>query len=145
MAEAAAKPKKTTKKVVKEEFCAVGRRKTSSVRVKVFKGTGEITINDKNYDVYVSMRDRLMMEINKPFKVANLMGIYDVDVNAQGGGIASQAEAIKLGIARALVLMDETLRSAMGKAGCLIRDSRMKERKKYGRKRARRRFQYSKR
>lgn len=139
-------PKKSKRKSTSEKgYSAVGRRKTSVARVTLFSGGGEISINGKDYITYVSGRHKLLAEILKPFSVVNLNNVYDVEVKAAGGGIASQAEAVKLGIARALLLVDPAMKPALSKAGCLVRDSRMKERKKYGRKRARKRFQYTKR
>jgi len=138
--------KRSKKKDAGEEaYLAVGRRKTGIARVRLTKGSGAITVNKKDHEDYVSKRHRLIAEINKPFATLNIAGQYDADIICNGGGISSQAEAIKLGIARALILMNPELKSALSKAGCLARDSRMKERKKYGRKKARKRFQYSKR
>lgn len=142
-----AAPKRAVKISPREKgFSAVGRRKTAVARVVLYSGgSGNITINGKDHDTYVSGRHKLLAEILKPFSVVNLVNVYDVAVKANGGGIASQAEAVKLGIARALLLVDPAMKSSLSKAGCLVRDSRMKERKKYGRKRARKRFQYTKR
>ncbi|MCX5749393.1 MAG: 30S ribosomal protein S9 [Candidatus Saganbacteria bacterium] len=137
--------KRHPKKAAEETFCAVGRRKTSVARVKLYKGEGKITINGRDHEVYVAGRHILISEMLKPLKIANVPGVYSIDVIANGGGVCSQAGAIKLGIARALVLIDPSLKSILGKAGCLVRDPRTKERKKYGQKRARKRFQYTKR
>ncbi|MFA5104980.1 MAG: 30S ribosomal protein S9 [Candidatus Margulisiibacteriota bacterium] len=123
----------------------MGRRKTAVARVTLFPGSGTININGKDHVIYVSGRHKLLSEIMKSFSAVNLKNVYDVEVKAAGGGIASQAEAVKLGIARALLLVDPAMKPTLSKAGCLVRDSRMKERKKYGRKRARKRFQFSKR
>lgn len=140
------KHKRTSKDKHKaEEFIAVGRRKTAVARVYLSKGDGTIVVNEMDYKDYVSGRHVLLAHILKPFNVTNLGTLYSAKVKANGGGIASQAEAIKLGIARAILLIDPTLKGVLGKAGCLIRDPRMKERKKYGQKKARKRFQYSKR
>ncbi len=141
---AAPKPKKPKKKM-QDGFMAVGRRKTAIARVHMIKGDGKILINGMPYQEYVSNRHCLMTEIEKPFKIANIAGVYRVLVKTSGGGIPGQADAVKLGIARALVMMDPALKGMLGKAGCLVRDSRAKERKKYGQKKARKRFQYSKR
>jgi small subunit ribosomal protein S9 len=141
----AAHKKSSKKQSTEKGYSAVGRRKTAIARVTLFSGSGAININGKDHETYVSGRHRLLAEILKPFAVVNLKNIYDVEVKANGGGIASQAEAVKLGIARALLLIDPAMKPALSKAGCLVRDSRMKERKKYGRKRARKRFQFSKR
>jgi len=147
--EAMEKPKKTAKKTSKkhadEGVSAVGRRKTAIARVKLSKGEGAITINGYDYLDYVANRHRLIAEIHKPFVAVNINNLYNVDVKANGGGVSSQAEAVKLGIARALIIIDPSMKPALSKAGCLVRDSRMKERKKYGQKRARKRFQFSKR
>ncbi len=124
---------------------AVGRRKTAIARVVLMPGSGQIIINGKNFQEYVSNRHKLISEILKPFTSVNLMKVFDAKVKAVGGGISSQAEAIKLGIARALLKVDSAMKSVLGKTGCLVRDPRMKERKKYGRKRARKSFQYTKR
>jgi small subunit ribosomal protein S9 len=124
---------------------AVGRRKTGIARVMVSKGTGNISINGKDYKDYVSNRFILIQAIQKPLQIANAVSSFDIKIIADGGGISSQADAVKLGIARALVQMDPSLKKILGKEGCLVRDSRAKERKKYGRKRARKRFQFSKR
>lgn len=144
-AEAHEAKKRHVKKPAAEGFSAVGRRKTSVARVTLAKGDGQIYINGKDFEDYVAKRHRLIAEIMKPLKIANVPGVYSIHVLASGGGVCSQAEAVKLGIARALVIIDPALKSALGKAGCLVRDSRMKERKKYGQKRARKRFQYTKR
>jgi small subunit ribosomal protein S9 len=139
------KQKKSSKRGFKEGFYAVGRRKTSVARIRLVKGDGVITINGRGYEDYVAQRHNLITEILKPFLATNLNRLYSVEIKANGGGVASQAGAVKLGIARALIMMDPELKSQLSKAGCLVRDPRMKERKKYGRKRARKRFQYSKR
>ncbi len=123
---------------------ATGRRKEAIARVRLLAGDGKIIINDKPVEVYfLRETDRIM--INTPFTVTGLGGRFDVKAIANGGGVSGQASAIMLGIARALVKADETLKPALRKAGLLTRDPRMKERKKYGQKRARKRFQYSKR
>ncbi len=122
----------------------VGRRKTSIARVRMSSGTGEITINDMNSDKYVS-REILKTVIKQPFELTNNTGKFNVAANVSGGGISGQAGAIRHGIARALIISDPTLRPVLKKAGLLTRDPRMKERKKYGQKGARKRFQFSKR
>lgn len=123
---------------------ALGRRKEAVARVRIFAGTGKITVNKKPIEEFFKREaDRIV--INHPFSVTQLIGRFDVKANVAGGGTSGQAGAIKLGIARALVKADITLRPALKKAGLLTRDPRMKERKKYGQKRARKRFQYSKR
>jgi len=122
----------------------VGRRKTSIARVRMSSGTGEITINDMKSDDYVS-REILKTVIRQPFELTNNSGKFNVDANVCGGGISGQAGAIRHGISRALIISDPTLRPVLKKAGLLTRDPRMKERKKYGQKGARKRFQFSKR
>ena len=123
---------------------AVGRRKTSVARVILAPGTGKITINRRTADSYFPL-DTLRAEVVKPLTVTETTGKYDVRVNVEGGGATGQAGAIKLGVARALVEMSEDHRSALRNAGLLTRDPRMVERKKYGQKKARKRFQFSKR
>jgi small subunit ribosomal protein S9 len=121
-----------------------GRRKRAVVRVRLMPGTGDITINDKKAEQYFG-RATLMQIVRQPFEATNSMGRFDVKANAFGGGLAGQAGALRHGIARALLAADETLRLVLRKAGLLTRDPREKESKKYGRKRARKRFQFSKR
>lgn len=127
-----------------EKFYATGRRKTSVARVWVIPGgTGKITVNKKPADQYFdAMR---IQAINEPFGALEAEGGYDVWATVKGGGVTGQAGAIRHGIARALVALDEENRTAMRKAGLLTRDSRMVERKKYGQPGARKRFQFSKR
>lgn len=122
----------------------VGRRKTAIARVKLSDGSGKIVVNDKPLEQYFPL-EMLRAEILRPFTVTNTTGRYDTKVNVEGGGPTGQAGAIKLGIARSLVALDEDLRSALRGAGLLTRDPRMVERKKYGQKKARKRFQFSKR
>lgn len=125
-------------------FAGTGRRKRAVARVRLAPGQGVITINKKPADDYFS-RPSLLQLIHQPFEVTQTASRFDVYVKTEGGGIAGQAGAVRHGIARALLEMDETLRSALRKAGLLTRDPREKESKKYGRKRARKRFQFSKR
>ena len=127
-----------------DKFYGTGRRKKSIARVYVAAGTGKITINKKDMDDYFSM-ETLKMIVRAPFEVIDGTGKYDVTVTVRGGGFTGQAGAIRHGIARALVKMDPELRPAIKKAGYLTRDPRMKERKKYGLKKARRAPQFSKR
>ncbi|GJQ20741.1 MAG: 30S ribosomal protein S9 [Bacteroidia bacterium] len=122
----------------------VGRRKTSIARVKISDGSGKILINNRPLDQYFGL-DILRNEVLKPFAVTNTVGRYDAKINVEGGGPTGQAGAIKLGIARSLVALDGDLRSSLRGAGLLTRDPRMVERKKYGQKKARKRFQFSKR
>ncbi len=122
----------------------VGRRKTSVARVILRNGNGKITVNGKEFETaFPQLLSR--EDILNPFKVTDTKGTYDVIVKVQGGGTTGQAQAIRLGIARALVEINPDNRSALKKEGFLTRDPRMVERKKYGRPKARKRFQFSKR
>jgi small subunit ribosomal protein S9 len=122
----------------------VGRRKTACARVRIAPGTGKIDVNSRSLnDYFTNERDR--KAIFGPLEVTNTGGKMDVWVNANGGGLTGQAGAIVMGLARALARYDANLESALRGAGFLTRDSRMKERKKYGQRGARRRFQFSKR
>ena len=126
----------------KPYFYGTGRRKKSVARVRLYPGTGNITINGRDIDQYFGL-ETLKLIINQPFGVTENMGKYDVVANVVGGGISGQAGAIRHGIARALLVADETTRGALKAAGLLTRDPRMKERKKYGLKAARRAPQFS--
>ena len=128
----------------KSKFYGTGRRKKSIARVYVFQGNGNIVINKRNLDDYVGL-EVLKKIINQPFEVTNTLGKYDVQVNVHGGGPTGQAGAIRHGIARALLQVDNEFRALLKKEGLLTRDPRMKERKKYGLKAARRAPQFSKR
>ena len=128
----------------KPYFYGTGRRKKSVARVRLYPGTGAITINGRDVDQYFGL-ETLKLIMNQPFGVTETMGKYDVVANVVGGGISGQAGAIRHGIARALLAADETTRGALKAAGLLTRDPRMKERKKYGLKGARRAPQFSKR
>jgi len=128
----------------KVQYIATGRRKNSVARVRLMTGEGKVTVNGRPFSAYFP-RESNRLIIMQPLEVAKLGGKIDVFVNANGGGLSGQAGAVKQGIARALVKMDEKLKADIKKAGFLTRDSRMRERKKYGRKRARRRFQFTKR
>ena len=128
----------------KPYFYGTGRRKKSVARVRLYPGTGVITINGRDVDDYFGL-ETLKLIINQPFGVTSTEGKFDVVCTAKGGGISGQAGAIRHGIARALLQADETYRPALKKAGFLTRDPRMKERKKYGLKAARRASQFSKR
>ncbi len=123
---------------------AVGRRKEAVTRVFLSRGDGKITINDKDYKQYFSLA-YLQNQVELPLKTVELADKYDVKVNAAGGGIKGQAEAVKLGIARALLEVNAEFRPALKAAGLLRRDPRGVERKKPGRKKARRSYQFSKR
>ncbi len=126
------------------EYCATGRRKTSVARVRLSPGTGEVVVNGSSPEEYFH-RETLVMLIKQPLECVDALGKYNVRVLVSGGGVASQAGAMQLGIARALVKVDEEVRTVLRRAGFLTRDPRMKERKKYGQRGARARFQYSKR
>ena len=122
-----------------------GRRKSSVARVHLFpSGTGKITINGRDIDDYFGL-ETLKLIVRQPFGATNTMDKFDVDATVTGGGVTGQAGAIRHGIARALLLVDETYRPTLKAAGLLTRDPRMKERKKYGLKGARRAPQFSKR
>lgn len=125
-------------------FYATGRRKTSTARVILIPGKGDIIVNGKPVKEYFS-RPILNMILRQPLELTEMVNKYDIKVNVCGGGISGQAGAVRHGISRALVNSDEKLRPDLKKAGFLTRDSRMKERKKYGRKKARKGFQFSKR
>ncbi len=128
----------------KPYFYGTGRRKNSVARVRVYNGTGKITINDRDIDDYFGL-DTLKLIVRQPLNVAEVEGKFDIVVRVAGGGVSGQAGAIRHGLSRALLQYDENLRSALKKAGFLTRDPRMKERKKYGLKAARRAPQFSKR
>ena len=125
-------------------FYGTGRRKKSIARVRVYAGTGKITINDRDIDDYFGL-ETLKLIVRQPLALTETTEKFDVICKVQGGGVTGQAGAIRHGLSRALVQYDETLRSVLKKAGFLTRDPRMKERKKYGLKAARRAPQFSKR
>ncbi|MCA1797369.1 MAG: 30S ribosomal protein S9 [Geobacteraceae bacterium] len=125
-------------------FSATGRRKTSVARVRMKPGNGSIVVNKLDYNDYFG-RETSKMVIRQPLELTETLGKYDVLVNVRGGGPSGQAGAIKHGITRALLEIDGELRPVLKKAGFVTRDSRIKERKKYGRAAARRSFQFSKR
>ena len=128
-----------------EVFNALGRRKSAVARVYLNTGSGNITLNDRTLDEYFK-EDTLKYIVNQPLALTNTLGQFDLKINVDGGGIKGQAEAIRLGIARALSELDrEAYRSALKAAGFLTRDAREVERKKPGQPGARRRFQFSKR
>lgn len=128
----------------KPYFYGTGRRKDSVARVRVYQGTGKITINDRDIDNYFGL-ETLKLIVRSPLVLLGLEGKYDVVVRVSGGGVSGQAGAIRHGLSRALLQFDPELRSTLKKAGFLTRDPRMKERKKYGLKAARRAPQFSKR
>jgi small subunit ribosomal protein S9 len=121
-----------------------GRRKTAIASIRLTPGTGEVVINDRPLEEYFQ-RDTSRMRILEPFELTETTGQYDLVVKVAGGGTSAQADAVRLGISRALVTAAETLRPALRKNGMLTRDPREVERKKYGRHKARKRPQYSKR
>lgn len=121
-----------------------GRRKTSVSRIYLKKGTGKITINQKDYKIYFPTVT-LQYKVQQPFTLTDNVDKYDVAVNVAGGGVSGQAEATRLAIAKALVELDESHRPALKREGLMTRDPRMVERKKPGQKKARKKFQFSKR
>ena len=129
---------------MEKQTTGVGRRKEAVTRVFVTKGDGKITVNDKDYKVYFPLV-YLQNQVELPLKSVDAATKFDIKINATGGGIKGQAEAAKLGIARALVELNPELRPTLKAAGVLKRDPRSVERKKFGHKKARRSFQFSKR
>ena len=125
-------------------YYATGKRKTSAARVFLKEGTGKVTINGKDQSVYLQT-ETAKTTVNQPLKLVSMNTKFDAYITVKGGGTTGQTEAIRHGIARALLAFDETLRGALKKSGFLTRDSRMVERKKYGRHKARRSTQFSKR
>ena len=123
---------------------AVGRRKEAVTRIFLTKGTGKITVNDKDYKEYFSLV-YLQNQVERPLKTVDVLNKFDVQINASGGGSKGQAEAAMLGIARVLLEINPEFRPALKAAGLLKRDPRSVERKKFGHKKARRSFQFSKR
>ncbi len=137
------KSKTASKKIV--QFLGTGRRKKAIARVRLLpNGTGKITINKQDIDEYFGL-DTLKLIVRQPLEAVDAVNKYDVFVNVIGGGLSGQAGAISHGISRALILADESTKSVLKKGGFLTRDSRMKERKKYGLKKARKASQFSKR
>ena len=125
-------------------FYGTGRRKSSVARVRLYNGTGSVTINKRDIDDYFGL-ETLKLIVRQPLVLTENDAKFDVVVNVNGGGVSGQAGAIRHGVARALLQVDENLRGPLKKAGFLTRDPRMKERKKYGLKAARRAPQFSKR
>lgn len=125
-------------------YYGTGRRKSSVARVRVYEGSGKITINDRDIDDYFGL-ETLKLIVNQPLELTNTVGKFDIVCNVTGGGVTGQAGAIRHGLSRALLQFDPELRTALKQAGFLTRDPRMKERKKYGLKAARRAPQFSKR
>ena len=129
---------------MEKQTTSVGRRKEAVTRVFVSKGSGTITINDKDYKVYFPLV-YLQNQVERPLKTVDVATKYDVKINAAGGGLKGQAEAAMLGISRVLVELNPEFRPALKAAGLLKRDPRSVERKKFGHKKARKSFQFSKR
>ena len=127
------------------QYWGTGRRKTSVARVRLVPGTGAVMVNERTLEDYIGGRKSLYPQVALPLETTKNTGRFDVHGNVHGGGVYSQVGAIRLGIARALLTMDPDLRTALRSEDLLTRDPRAKERKKYGRKRARKRFQVSKR
>lgn len=127
-----------------EVINTLGRRKTAVARIYMKEGKGKVTINNKDYKDYFDI-PTLQYKINQPFAITETIGQYDVKVNVDGGGITGQVEAIRLAISRALVKINEDYKTLLKKEGLMTRDPRMVERKKPGQKKARKKFQFSKR
>lgn len=127
------------------QYYGTGRRKTATARVRLLPGKGQVTINGRTVEDYVGGRHGLEKVLEIPFQLADAVGRFDVMISVRGGGIVGQVGAIKHGIARALTEANPANRGPLRTEGMLTRDSKVKERKKYGRKRARKRFQFSKR
>ncbi len=126
-------------------FYALGRRKRSTASVRLFKGKGTITINDQPAETYFAGSQSLLVELTQPFSVLELENKFDIHVLVKGGGHAGQADAIRLGIAKALVIMNEDYKNTLRRAELLGRDPRERERKKFGLKGARKQRQFTKR
>lgn len=133
-----------TREKKRTEFCATGKRKTSIARIRLRPGKGDVLVNETKVEAYFT-RPTLQMAVNRPFVVTGTTGKFDIVANVCGGGIAGQAGAVRHGIARALITMNPDLRKPLKVDGLLTRDAREKERRKVGRRKARRRPQYSKR
>jgi len=125
-------------------FYATGKRKTSIARVWMSPGAGKVIVNDQELDSYFGLETAKVM-VFQPLELTGTLGQFDISVNVQGGGMKGQAGAIRHGITRALLTVKDEFREILKKAGLITRDPRIKERKKYGQKGARKRFQYSKR
>ena len=127
-----------------EFFYGTGKRKNAVARTRIYPGNGEILVNGRPYEDYFP-RATLQMIIRQPLNLTKTLGKFDIKINVAGGGVAGQAQAVRHGISRALLIVDPEMRGVLKKAGFLTRDSRVKERKKYGLRSARARYQYSKR
>jgi small subunit ribosomal protein S9 len=125
-------------------YYATGKRKSAIARVWLMPGSGKITINRRSFEEYFPLETHKML-VQEPLKLTNTLDQYDALITVRGGGVSGQASAVKHGISKNLLIIDTTFRSVLKQAGFLTRDSRIKERKKYGQKKARKRFQYSKR
>jgi small subunit ribosomal protein S9 len=130
--------------MAEKTFYATGRRKTSIARIWMKSGQGKIQVNDQDLNSYFKLETAKMM-IFQPLELTGTLGQFDISINVQGGGIKGQAGAIRHGITRGLLAVKDEFRDSLKKAGLITRDPRKKERKKYGQKGARKRFQYSKR
>jgi small subunit ribosomal protein S9 len=130
--------------MAEQKFYATGKKKTSVARVWIKPGSGNIVVNKRTLDEYFG-RETSKMVVRQPLELTENVGKFDISVNVSGGGPSGQAGAIKHGITKALLVADLELRAVLKKAGFITRDSRIKERKKYGRRAARRSFQFSKR
>ena len=128
-----------------KEIMATGRRKTAIAVVKLVKGKGRVFVNGKTFGDYFGNRAALEMTVYRPLALTDNQEKFDVRVKAVGGGVSAQAGAIRHGISRALLKLNEEYKTVLKAEGLITRDARVKERKKYGRKRARKRFQFSKR
>jgi small subunit ribosomal protein S9 len=129
----------------KRYYQGTGRRKTSVARVRLYPGNGEFVVNNKPADDYFTTRELLQREIHRPLELTETLGNFNILVRVRGGGIASQATAVRHALSRALLDVNQEFRPTLKKAGFLTRDARAKERKKVGLKRARKRPQYTKR
>ena len=127
------------------KFYGIGRRKESVAQALLTVGTGNVLINDKNAKEYLQNNESRFLRINEPFSTLNLTNTFDVKIKTRGGGLAGQTDAIRLAISRALVKCDSNNRLTLKQNGLLTRDARIKERKKYGLKKARKASQFSKR
>jgi len=130
--------------MVNSSAMATGRRKTSVARVRLLEGSGKIVVNNRPLEVFFPL-ETVRRNIVSPLEVTDNLNKYDVFVNVLGGGVTGQAQAIRLGIARSLINISDEFRAVLREKGYLTRDPRMVERKKYGQKKARKRFQFSKR
>lgn len=135
---------KKSKEKKTEYIQATGRRKTAVARIWLYPGEGKVNVNKKSFEEYFN-RETHRLLIMQPFKATDTAGKFDLRVSVRGGGLSGQAIAVRHGLSRALLLIEQTYRKPLKASGFLTRDPRRKERKKYGRKRARKRFQYSKR